>query len=173
MLQKCTVYIRVVWQKRKRCSCLCGSADGVSLRLPLLCSERTEEDFARNMAAYIRSMTCLLATEHHLFSSRGGNVLVETKRYVRGLRRRPVNVFFPENDAEKAAKTAAQSAVQTIAGKRDRKPAGAEKQRAGGDFSKARSNFHPVKNDPHVTVTKEDIDGLHFERAHPGDKRLG
>lgn len=84
-----------------------------------------------------------------------------------------MNVFFPENDAEKAAKTSSQSAVQTIAGKRDRKTAGAEKQRAGGDFLKARSNFHPVKNDPHVTVTKEDIDGLHFERAHPGDKRLG
>lgn len=84
-----------------------------------------------------------------------------------------MDVVFPENDAEKAAKTAAQSAVQTIAGKGDRKPAGAEKQRAGGDFLKARGNFHPVKNYPHVTVTKDDIDGLHFERALPGDKRLG
>lgn len=82
-------------------------------------------------------------------------------------------MFFPENDAEKVVKTAAQSAVQTTASKRELKPAGAVKQVAGGDFLEARSNFLPVKNEPRVTVTKDAVDGLRFERAHPGDKRLG
>lgn len=121
------------------------------------------------MAAYIRSMARILVTEHHLFSSRGGNILAETKRYVRGLRRRPVKVFFPENDVEKTVK-----AATAAASKKDPKPsADAVRQREEGDVLKAKSNFHPVKNDPHFTVTKDDIDGLHFERAHPGDKRLG
>lgn len=82
-------------------------------------------------------------------------------------------MFFPENDAEKAVKTAARAAVPSTASKGDPKPAGAVKHRDGGDFLTAKSNFHPVKNDPHVTGMKDDIGGLHFERAHPGDKRLG
>lgn len=84
-----------------------------------------------------------------------------------------MNVFFPENDAEKAVKVAPQTAEPFTASKRDPKPAGAAKQREGGDFLKAKNSFHTVKDDPHVTATKDDIGGLHFERAHPGDKRLG
>lgn len=82
-------------------------------------------------------------------------------------------MFFPENDSEKAVKAASQMAVPSTASRRDPKPADAVKRREGGDFLKAKSNFHPVKKDPHVIVTKDDIGGLHFERAHPGDKRLG
>lgn len=132
-----------------------------------------QKKIATKMAAYIRSITCLLATEHHLFSSRGGNILAETKRYIRGLRRRPVNVFFPENEAEKVVKAAPKTAVPFTASKRDPKPTSAVKQRDGGDFLKAKNNLHPVRNDPRITDTKLDIGGLHFERAQPGDKRLG
>lgn len=84
-----------------------------------------------------------------------------------------MNVFFPESDAEKAVKTAPQAAVPFKASKTDPKPGGAAKQRDGGDFLRVKSNIQPVRNDPHIPVTKDDVSGLHFERALPGDKRLG
>lgn len=87
-----------------------------------------------------------------------------------------MNVLFPENDAQKMVKTAptAQTAAQTTASRRDLKSADGIKPRGGGDFSKAKSKAPPLIKDPHVTAaTKGDIDGLYFERALPGDKRLG
>lgn len=82
-------------------------------------------------------------------------------------------MFLPEIDAEGAAKTAPRAAGPSAARKSDPKPAGAVKRGDGGDFSRARSNFDPAGNDPRGTVTKDDIGGLCFDRAHPGDKRLG
>lgn len=131
-----------------------------------------------NMAAYMRGMTCLIAPEQNFFATRGGSILVEAKRYVRGLRRKPVKVLFPENEAEFKSgvfKTAppSQTAAQNVKSKRDVKPAASVKQCAEGNSVKAKSKFHSLENDPSFTATGGDSDGLRFERAYPGDKRLG
>lgn len=127
------------------------------------------------MAAYMRGMTCLIAAEQNFFATRGGSILVEAKRYVRGLRRKPVKVLFPENEAEKVFKTAppSQTTAQNVKSKRDIRPAASVKQCAEGDSGKAKSKFHSLENGPSFTAMEGDIDGLRFERAYPGDKRLG
>lgn len=128
-----------------------------------------------NMAAYMRSMTCLIAAEQNFFATRGGSIFVEAKRYVRGLRRKPVTVLFPESEAEKVFKTAppSQTPAQNVKSKRDVKPAASMKQCADGDSVKAKRKFHSLENDPYFTAMEGDSNGLRFERAYPGDKRLG
>lgn len=122
------------------------------------------------MAAYMRSVICLVAIERHSFATRGRDIVVESKRYVRGLRRKPVRVSFPENETDKVIKTTPQPQPES---ERDVKLAATTRRHAESDFVKARSNMHSAMKDLHVTVTKDEIDGLRFERAFPGDKRLG
>ncbi|XP_031729331.1 rRNA methyltransferase 3A, mitochondrial [Anarrhichthys ocellatus] len=123
------------------------------------------------MAAYMRSVICLVSMERSAFLSRGGGlVLVESKRYVRGLRRTPVRVLMPENETHKVIKPRPQP-----------QPAGrdVQRQKVGKvtatvkhpeeDFVKA-SNVHSTIRH---AVVKDQVDGLSFERASPGDKRLG
>ncbi|XP_033953116.1 rRNA methyltransferase 3A, mitochondrial [Pseudochaenichthys georgianus] len=125
------------------------------------------------MAAYMRSMICLVSIERNVFlHSRGSGVIVETKRYVRGLRRNPVRVLFPENEADKVIKPRPQPAGRDVHREKGQKVKAAIKH-PEEDFVKARSNVQATTTHAHVTGTKDHIDGLRFERAFPGDKRLG
>uniref|UniRef100_A0A3Q2SSG7 Mitochondrial rRNA methyltransferase 3a n=1 Tax=Fundulus heteroclitus TaxID=8078 RepID=A0A3Q2SSG7_FUNHE len=119
------------------------------------------------MAALMRGVMRLFPTERNAFLSTSGDIIVESRRFVRGLRRKPVRVLFPEDDAGKAVKpppphpqSGPHAAEQTV-------------PRRG----------HPDRSDPvntrtepakqlHVTVSKDHVDGLRYERAFPGDKRL-
>ncbi|XP_010734958.3 rRNA methyltransferase 3A, mitochondrial [Larimichthys crocea] len=119
------------------------------------------------MAAYMRSVMCLVSAERSVFLPRGCGVIVESRRFVRGLRRKPVRVLFPENDSEKVVKPTPQSQPAAGPNVRREREVTATRQPEESDLIKAKR----VKDAP-VTVTKDHVDGLRFERASPGDKRL-
>lgn len=122
------------------------------------------------MAAYMRRVICLVSTERNAFLTRGSGVAVESKRYVRGLRRKPVRVLFPESETGKVLKPPPQSQPAELNVKREKKPKVTSATR------------HPEERDSvsvqwaikhaQVSVAKDHIDGFRFERALPGDKRL-
>ncbi|XP_044059047.1 rRNA methyltransferase 3A, mitochondrial [Siniperca chuatsi] len=126
------------------------------------------------MAAYMRSVTCLVSIERNAFLTRGSGIVVESKRYVRGLRRKPVRVLFPENETDKVLKPPpqSQSGGQHVKRDKEAKVTATSRHLEENDFVKARSNVQSTIKHAHVTVTKDQIDGLRFERAFPGDKRL-
>lgn len=123
------------------------------------------------MAACMRSVRRVIDFERQFFAARGTGIAVESRRYVRGLRRKPVRVIVPETEPDKVPKEASQSQPrgQNIPSRTDGKPAAHERRAAEKDVATAKNNGKPV----HVTVTKDQIDGLRYERALPGDKRLG
>ncbi|XP_040901494.1 rRNA methyltransferase 3A, mitochondrial [Toxotes jaculatrix] len=129
------------------------------------------------MAAYVRSVVCLVSRERPAFLTGGSGVIVASKRYVRGLRRKPVKVLFPDVETDTAVKTRPQSRTPEQHVKRGRKeeakvPSAAEHLAESGSV-KARSNEQPAMKHAHLSFAKDQVDGLRFERAFPGDKRLG
>lgn len=123
------------------------------------------------MAAYMRSVRCILDFERQFFAARGTGIVVESRRYVRGLRRKPIRVIVPESEPDKVPKETPQykPGGQSVKSKTDVKPAAHTRRAAENDFVTAKTNL----KDTHVSVTKDQIDGLRYERALPGDKRLG
>ncbi|XP_023127829.2 rRNA methyltransferase 3A, mitochondrial [Amphiprion ocellaris] len=126
------------------------------------------------MAAYTRGVMCLFSVERNVFLTQRSAVLVESKRFVRGLRRKPVRVLFPENETSKVLKPP--QSEQNVWRLKE-----AEVTSAGGhpstgghpeetDSVKSRSNVQSSVK--HVCVSKDQVDGLRFDRAFPGDKRL-
>ncbi|KAF3847558.1 hypothetical protein F7725_020586 [Dissostichus mawsoni] len=105
------------------------------------------------MAAYMRSMICLVSIERNVFlHSRGSGVIVETKRYVRGLRRNPVRVLFPENEADKVVKPRPQPAGRDVHREKGQQVKAAIKH-PEEEFVKARSNVQETTKHAHVTVS--------------------
>ncbi|XP_061575601.1 rRNA methyltransferase 3A, mitochondrial [Cololabis saira] len=105
------------------------------------------------MAAFMRGVTCLVSAETHVFLTKRTDIIVESIRYVRGLRRKPVRVLFPENEAGKVVRASPEKTPVTPAADlqgRDSQPTGTHAQGHGRD----------------------QVDGLRFERAFAGDKRL-
>ncbi|TNN66060.1 rRNA methyltransferase 3A, mitochondrial [Liparis tanakae] len=116
------------------------------------------------MAAYMRSVICLVSTERSAFLSRGSGVFAEAKRYVRALKRRPIQVLMPDTEKDKI--------VKPLAGRLQRQKGGqvpATTQRPNEDVIKATRDATSAET---PAVSKDHIDGLRFERALPGDKRL-
>ncbi len=126
------------------------------------------------MAAYMRGVICLISTERNSLLTRRSGVIVESVRYVRGLRRKPVRVLLPDNETDKVLKPTPQSQPAGLNVKREKeaKVTGTSRHREESDLVKARTNVHSVLKNTDVTVRKDQIDGLRFERAFPGDKRL-
>ncbi|XP_071770750.1 rRNA methyltransferase 3A, mitochondrial [Centroberyx gerrardi] len=130
------------------------------------------------MAAYMRSMICLLSLERNVLLTRGSSYTVESKRYVRGLRRKPVKVLFPDSETGKILQTPrpqSQTTGHNI--KRDKEPKLTSKAEApdGNVFTKSRSSGSSMQSalgHANFTVSKDQVEGLRFERAFPGDKRL-
>lgn len=123
------------------------------------------------MAALIRGMKRLFPTERHVFLLTKIDIVVESKRFVRALRRKPVRVLFPENDTGKVInpppphpKADHNAAEQKMA---RNSPAAARGQPDRSDPGNMRS-----ETAKHVAAGKDQVDGLRFERAVPGDKRL-
>ncbi|XP_037534182.1 rRNA methyltransferase 3A, mitochondrial [Nematolebias whitei] len=126
------------------------------------------------MAAFMRGVKCLVSTERNVLLIKRSGIFIESKRYVRGLKRKPVNVLFPENEPGKVVKPPSETRVK--------KPA--EKQNATRITSKTTEYFEKddsVKTSspdqstvrrPQVSAAKSQLDGLHIESAFPGDKRL-
>lgn len=118
------------------------------------------------MAAYMRGVRCLIDCERWLFSARGPGIVVESRRYVRGLRRKPVRVIDPQSDLDKAPKkTRSEVGGQSVWSGADIKPPSVTKRVAESDFVTPKSNVKDLMKDP--------TGGLRYEKAFPGDKRLG
>ncbi|KAM4742512.1 rRNA methyltransferase 3A, mitochondrial [Anableps anableps] len=124
------------------------------------------------MAALIRGVIRLFPTERSVFLSTRSDIIVESKRFVRGLRRKPVRVLFPEKDTGKVVKPPQQQHPQA--------DHHAAEQKMGKNSS---ARGHPSRSDPvnmrsetakhpHVPDAKDPVDRLRYERAFPGDKRL-
>ncbi|GAA6225763.1 rRNA methyltransferase 3, mitochondrial [Lates japonicus] len=129
------------------------------------------------MAAYVRSVICLVSRERPAFLTRETGVIVACKRYVRGLRRKPVRVVFPDNEADTAEKARPQPRPSEQHVKKGKKEdakvtqAAAEHLEESGSVE-TKSNAQSAVKHAHVFVAKDQVDGLRFERAFPGDKRL-
>lgn len=129
------------------------------------------------MAAYMRSMTSLLSIGRNTFPASGGNFIVQSNRYLRGLRRKPVKVLYPEDEvAPKVTKPQPQPQPQPMGQnvRREREPKAPVMTRhhTDCDFVRARTNAQSAIKDTRVATSKDVIDGLRIERAFPGDKRL-
>lgn len=115
------------------------------------------------MAAYARSVISLLSREQRAFLTRETGVVVASKRYVRGLRRKPVRVLQADNQPVES-----KGAQQHVKEKEEARVRSSEDRGS----VKARTPVQPpVKHAPR-SVGKDQVDGLRFERAVPGDKRL-
>ncbi|XP_077422577.1 rRNA methyltransferase 3A, mitochondrial [Vanacampus margaritifer] len=119
------------------------------------------------MATYMRSMSSFFSLERAVFLTRGNVFSVETKRYVRGLRRRPVRVTFPENEIKK------EDVKLPISGKKKevKVPLRTEHHPGEKSDSETKKGEMPTKR-TYVDVKNDQIDGVRFERASSGDKRL-
>ncbi|XP_068174006.1 rRNA methyltransferase 3A, mitochondrial [Antennarius striatus] len=118
------------------------------------------------MAAHMRRVIRLVSIERTLFLFPGSSVVVEPKRYVRGLRRKPVKVLFPEDDTDKV-KTTLKPHPAVPNAKRERGvKAAKESHHEPSDSVKTRERA--VKND----AGEDEVHRLNYERAFPGDRRL-
>nr|XP_057936419.1 rRNA methyltransferase 3A, mitochondrial [Doryrhamphus excisus] len=114
------------------------------------------------MAIYMKHMSCLFSLEKAIFLSRGSGFNVECKRYVRGLRRKPVRVTFSEDVKAPSASMAKEKNDVKVSFR------AAEQERA--DLTKTSNNISTKS--ANMLGKSDQIDGLRFERALPGDKRL-
>lgn len=127
------------------------------------------------MAAYVRSVISLLSREQHAFLTRENSVVVASKRYVRGLRRKPVRVLLTDDQAVEKRGQSETAEQQVSERKKETGVASSSAARHGEDRGnvKARTNLQPPgKHASPSPVTRDQVDGLRFERASPGDKRL-
>uniref|UniRef100_A0A3B4AGZ1 RNA 2-O ribose methyltransferase substrate binding domain-containing protein n=1 Tax=Periophthalmus magnuspinnatus TaxID=409849 RepID=A0A3B4AGZ1_9GOBI len=125
------------------------------------------------MAAYMRSVFCLFSFESKavLLGKGSSRPIVESKRYVRGLRRKPVNVLFTEYDSSKVIKPKHSPKQQQP--EKMEKPTKDIRNTAEKAFVRERESVCTATKDAQRRpITQDDIAGLRFERAFPGDKRL-
>lgn len=114
----------------------------------------------------MRSVMCLVSTERSAYLRRGSGVVVESKRYVRGLRRKPVRVLLPEAEPP-------QSQPAGLRRETEAKVTAATRHLGESDcVKKNRRDVNVQSTVKHAAVSKDQVDGLRFERAFPGDKRL-
>ncbi|XP_068601631.1 rRNA methyltransferase 3A, mitochondrial [Brachionichthys hirsutus] len=119
------------------------------------------------MAAHIRRVMRL-----NVFLWTGRSIVVEQKRYVRGLKRKPVRVLFPENDTDNVFKITPKSQPAVANVKRERALKAAETSRhEESHFVKTRDDEHELLSEAGLPA-EEEGGRLRFERAFPGDKRL-
>ncbi|XP_034025066.1 rRNA methyltransferase 3A, mitochondrial [Thalassophryne amazonica] len=109
------------------------------------------------MSAYVRRVVCAVSLERVSFSKTlNGSFTVESKRFVRALRRKPVKVLFPESETSKSLKPPQQKREKEAKEFRSDDPDGVRKS---------------VKRH-HVSETMDQTEELRFESSFSGDKRL-
>uniref|UniRef100_A0A3Q1EB40 Mitochondrial rRNA methyltransferase 3a n=1 Tax=Acanthochromis polyacanthus TaxID=80966 RepID=A0A3Q1EB40_9TELE len=110
------------------------------------------------MAAYMRSVICLFSIERNVFLAQRSGVLVESKRYVRGLRRKPVRVLFPENETGKVLKPPqSEPPEQNVRRLKEAKAPSTREHLDETDSVKTRSNVQSSVKHAHVGVTKDQV----------------
>ncbi|XP_024133075.1 rRNA methyltransferase 3A, mitochondrial [Oryzias melastigma] len=121
------------------------------------------------MAAVMRSMIYLFPK--HLLS-KSSRFMVEPKRYVRGLRRKPVNVLFPEQQTGKVVKSPSEGDQTAVKPQRKTNVTSAVEQTETRNHVRKKDDAYSTVQHPRAADTKDQVDGLRFERAFQGDKRL-
>ncbi|XP_057694644.1 rRNA methyltransferase 3A, mitochondrial [Corythoichthys intestinalis] len=129
------------------------------------------------MATYIRSVSFFSSLERTAFLSRGNTFTLETKRYVRGLRRKPVRVIFPEDETNKVDKEllgATKKKKIDVPVNTEKNPADKSDFRSRTSSSKAgwMNDEKRLTKTTSADVENDQFDGVRFERASSGDKRL-
>lgn len=132
-----------------------------------------------NMAALMYNVSRGFAVlrEHSLLLRGHNQFLLDSRRYVRALRRRPVTVLYPDGERETRIKSnESANKINQKYLKQGRE--GADK--SDGKFTnmkitrevdiKKRTNLRYVHGDEY---TKDKLGGLRYEKAPAGDKRLG
>ncbi|KAJ3590061.1 hypothetical protein NHX12_008018 [Muraenolepis orangiensis] len=117
------------------------------------------------MAAYMRNVIVLLSTERNALLRKACDHTVESKRHVRGLRRTPVNVLYPESDKKPVAPQVRKEPKPTP-------KASGMKNTFTTPAAIVPRNVSPVSDKSNITSSKDQVGGRSFERASPGDKRL-
>ncbi|RXM94452.1 rRNA methyltransferase 3, mitochondrial [Acipenser ruthenus] len=158
-----------------------------------------KETLTANMAAFMRGVSRgQTAVETFTFLTIRANQTIDAKRYVRALRRTPVKVIYPESEAAetKTRKTTAKVKDQSKADQFDNKTLPKYWRPGGDDNSKTKPkpqpsetnekrprptqpfNSEPLKNSvrantpPKDTRDRDELEGLRYDKAYPGDKRL-
>ncbi|KAM9319166.1 rRNA methyltransferase 3A, mitochondrial [Pholidichthys leucotaenia] len=121
------------------------------------------------MAAYLRNVICLCSTERCTLLAYRTGIIAESKRYVRGLRRKPVQVLYPKEETGQIIKSAETNTQREPRGK----PAPTtERYELRKSVTTKKDVQSAVMAAGHGTVGNDEAEGLRFERAFPGDKRL-
>ncbi|XP_076002527.1 rRNA methyltransferase 3A, mitochondrial [Genypterus blacodes] len=117
------------------------------------------------MAAYMRNVLYMFSLERNSLLSRGNGVMVESKRFIRGLRRKPVRVLFPDAETGRIL----QPPQAPSAGRKEKQaPMRRKEEDDEGDvFIKPRKQHSET-----VRSDQTDTDRIRYETALPGDKRL-
>ncbi|XP_021443671.2 rRNA methyltransferase 3A, mitochondrial [Oncorhynchus mykiss] len=135
------------------------------------------------MAAFVRGMFWhILVAERSNILKKSNDCIVDSKRYVRALKRRPVKVLYP--DSETTSPTSKQRSDQ-IVNKQSQKVASKMREstvnailknettnKRVSSMSWSARNGNASTTSEHTTNLKDQLGGLKFERALPGDKRL-
>uniref|UniRef100_W5MG82 tRNA/rRNA methyltransferase SpoU type domain-containing protein n=1 Tax=Lepisosteus oculatus TaxID=7918 RepID=W5MG82_LEPOC len=122
------------------------------------------------MAAFLkRASRGLFNLESNIFLTVQENQCIVAKRYVRALRRKPVRVLYPENESDDPStsnsfdKTGIRTQPATSTPRKS-----AEKGKRPPLAESVKKSGAPVPvSDPH-----DELHGLRYEKAFPGDKRL-
>lgn len=118
----------------------------------------------------MKNVTSLVFTiERNAFLTYRSGITAESKRYVRGLRRTPVRVLSPEKETGTIIKPPKVQREEPVIQKetRGRVSAATTERDAVKQMSDA-----PAATKHAFIRTKNEVDGLRYERASPGDKRL-
>ena len=127
------------------------------------------------MSAFMRGVLCVVSAERNFLLTRRSDIIVESKRYVRGLRRKPVRVLDPENEPDKVVKPRpefAQVAAEESVKKQRRTNVTSGREHPEVRDPAVKKSIQSTVKHAEVTFANDQLDGLRFERAFPGDKRL-
>ena len=124
------------------------------------------------MAAYMRNVMLLFSAERNALLRKCCDYTVDSRRYVRGLRRTPVKVLFPDSNRGAVA------LPQGSQGRKEPKPAPPKAPGMKRTFTPPAAIMIPshasvpASELSNIPVSKDRTGGLRFETASPGDKRL-
>ncbi|KAJ8267200.1 hypothetical protein GJAV_G00139660 [Gymnothorax javanicus] len=137
------------------------------------------------MAAFMRGMVCrlLVSDVNTLLMTVKQKPCIDSKRYVRALKRRPVKVLYPENEAQRQTETK-QNNVRVVDQQSGRHQTSASKTPGSESCSRTTQKaefLHSdiwsdskqyVKTKTDKTHVNDELEGLRYDKAFPGDKRL-
>ncbi|XP_026780211.3 rRNA methyltransferase 3A, mitochondrial [Pangasianodon hypophthalmus] len=127
------------------------------------------------MAALFISVSreLMIITERRSLLLRGCNsVVVNTRRFIRGLRRRPVAVLYPGDERETVIKPADQSKQPKHDPETQRKHPHKADERRSKEKSSESGQTGVGRSGGNLPSVREQLGGLRFDKALPGDKRL-